>query len=153
MEIPGVDNNTQNFNNHPIEIPGVEIPGVDNDNDEKRRYININLRDTLRINYKFIHDGKEIPMNDKEEMIFLHINDKNDIEEDLIDEYEAEYMFLTEKMGWKDNTQIESRRHYLFLTEQMNWRKGLKIFKEKGETDVTKELQQIHDMEGFQPKH
>ena len=35
----------------------------------------------------------------------------------------------------------------------MNWRKGLKIFKEKGETAVTKGLQQIHDMEGFQPKH
>ena len=65
-------------------------------------------------------------------MIFLHINDKNDIKEDLIDEYEAEY---------------------IFLTEQMNWLKGLKLFKEKGETSVTKELQQIHDMEGFQPKH
>ena len=62
-------------------------------------------------------------------------------------------MFLTEKMGWKDNTPIESRGHYLFLTEQMNWIKGLKLFKEKGETDVTKELQQIHEMEGFQPKH
>ena len=65
-------------------------------------------------------------------MIFLHINDKNDIEEDLIDEYEAEY---------------------IFLTEHMNWRKGLKLFKEKVDTAVTKELQQIHDMEGFQPKH
>ena len=71
-------------------------------------------------------------MNDEEEMLFLHINDKNDIEEDLIDEYEAEY---------------------IFLTEQMNWKKGLKLFKEKGETAVTKELQQIHEMEGFQPKH
>ena len=70
-------------------------------------------------------------MNDEEEMIFLRINDKNDIEEDLIDEYEAEY---------------------IFLTEQMNWRKELTLFKEKGETAVTKELQQIHDMEGFQPK-
>ena len=75
---------------------------------------------------------KEIPMDDKEEIIFLRINDKNDIEEDLIDEYEAEY---------------------IFLKEHMNWRKGIKLFKEKGETAVTKELQQIHDMEGFQPKH
>ena len=75
MEIPGKDNNTQNVNNHPIETPGVEIPGVDNDNGEKRRYIvpndrhgdglNMNLRDVSRINYKFIHDGKDIPMNDK----------------------------------------------------------------------------------------
>ena len=127
-----MDNNTQNVNNHPIKIPGVEIPGMDNDNDEKRRYINMKLRDVSIINYKFIHDGKETPMNDEEEMIFLHINDKTDIEEDLIDEYEAEY---------------------IFLTEQMNWRKGLKLFKEKGATVVTKELQQIHDMEGFQPKH
>ena len=47
-------------------------------------------------------------MDDEEEMLFLHINDKNDIEEDLIDEYEAEY---------------------IFLTEQINWRKGLKLFK------------------------
>ena len=38
-------------------------------------------------------------MNDEEEMIFIHINDKNDIEEDLIDEYEAEYIFLTEQMN------------------------------------------------------
>ena len=58
VEILGVDNNTQNVNNHPIEIPGVEIPGVDNDNDERRSYINMNLRDVSRINYKFIHDGK-----------------------------------------------------------------------------------------------
>ena len=85
LSTPGIS--TQNVNNNPIEIPGVEIPGVDNegvdnDNDEKRRYINMNLRDVSRIIYKFIHDGKEIPMNDEEEMIFLHLNDKNDIEED-----------------------------------------------------------------------
>ena len=100
-----MDNNIQNVNNHPIEIPGVEIPGVDNnlqdennhpglDNDEKSRYIvpndrhgdglNMNLRNVSRINYKFIHNGKKIPMNNEEEMIFLHLNDKNDIEEDLI---------------------------------------------------------------------
>ena len=35
----------------------------------------------------------------------------------------------------------------------MNWKKGLKIFKEKGEEAISNELQQIHDMEGFQPKH
>ena len=94
--MPGVDNNIQNINNHPIEatgieIPGVEIPGVDNnlqdennhpgvDNDEKRRYIvpndrhwdgiNMNLRNVSRINYKFIHNEKEIPKNDEEEIIF-----------------------------------------------------------------------------------
>ena len=35
----------------------------------------------------------------------------------------------------------------------MGQRKGLKIFGEKGEEAVEDELQQIHDMEGFQPKH
>ena len=50
-------------------------------------------------------------MKDEEEMIFLHLNYENDLEEDLIDEYEAEYMFLTEQMVWKDNTPIESRGH------------------------------------------
>jgi hypothetical protein len=29
---------------------------------------------------------------------------------------------------------------YVFLTEQMNWKKGLKLFKEKGEDALTKEL-------------
>ena len=47
---------------------------------------------------------------------------------------------------------MNMRQNIYFLTEQMNWRKGLKLFKEKGETAVTKELQQIHDMKGFQPK-
>ena len=29
----------------------------------------------------------------------------------------------------------------------------MQAFGEKGEQAITKELQQIHDMEGFQPKH
>jgi hypothetical protein len=29
----------------------------------------------------------------------------------------------------------------------------LKIFQEKGEIAIQKELQQIHDVEGFEPKH
>ena len=32
VEIPGVDNNTKNVNNHPTDIPGVDTEGVDNDN-------------------------------------------------------------------------------------------------------------------------
>ena len=39
------------------------------------------------------------------------------------------------------------------MTEQMGWRKGLKLFGERGEKAVEGELQQIHDMEGFHPKH
>jgi hypothetical protein len=42
---------------------------------------------------------------------------------------------------------------YLLVTEQMGWRKGLKLFKEQGEIAIQKELQQIHDVEGFQPRH
>ena len=86
----------------------------------------MNLRNVLRINYKFIHDGKEIPMNDEEDMIFLHLNDKNDIEEDLIDEYEAEYIFLTEQMNWqkiknssKRNVRQPSPRSY---NKSMTWK-------------------------------
>ena len=35
----------------------------------------------------------------------------------------------------------------------MGWRKGLKLFGEKGEDAIQKELKQIHDMDGFDPKH
>lgn len=35
----------------------------------------------------------------------------------------------------------------------MEWRKGLKLFQEKGEIAIEKELKQTHDIEGFQPKH
>ena len=35
----------------------------------------------------------------------------------------------------------------------MGWHKGLKLFGERGEEAVKGELQHIHDMEGFQPKH
>ena len=35
----------------------------------------------------------------------------------------------------------------------MVWRKKLKLFGERGEEVVKGELQQIHHMEGFQPKH
>jgi hypothetical protein len=35
----------------------------------------------------------------------------------------------------------------------MGWKKYLKMFQEKGEIAIQKELQQIHDVEGFEPKH
>ena len=52
-----------------------------------------------------------------------------------------------------DPNDVTKLAGYLFLTEQMGWRKGLKLFGERGEEAVEWELQQIHDMEGFQPKH
>jgi len=71
---------------------------------------------------------------------------------------DAEWMFLTQNLGWaeglnSDQDGIEQDEEFLFTTEQMNWKKGLKVFGEKGEDAIQKELQQIHDMEGFQPKH
>lgn len=35
----------------------------------------------------------------------------------------------------------------------MGWKQGLKLFGEKGKEAMEKELQQIHDIEGFQPRH
>ena len=64
-------------------------------------------------------------------MMMLQFDEDNNLHETKIDDFEIEYVFLT---------------------EQMNWKKGLKLFKEKGEDAITKELQQIHDMDGFQPK-
>lgn len=42
---------------------------------------------------------------------------------------------------------------YMFLTDQMGWKQGIKIFQEQGEESIKEELQQFHDMEGFQSKH
>ena len=58
----------------------------------------------------------------------------------------------------EDNEMVETLgdandEEYIFLTEQMNWKQGLKLFAEKGEDAISKELKQVHDMEGFEPKH
>ena len=42
---------------------------------------------------------------------------------------------------------------YVFFTRQMGRKKGLKILEEKGEEEIKKELQQIHNIEGFEPTH
>jgi hypothetical protein len=65
-------------------------------------------------------------------MVMLHFDENDNLEEFELNDYDIEY---------------------IFLTEQMNWKKGLKMFQEKGEEAITSELKQIHDMEGFQPKH
>ena len=88
------------------------------------------------------------------------------VTEDMFDKVKAKYMFLTETLGWKEGLNGEhdafsdadpndatKLAEYLFLTEQMGWRKGLKLFGERGEEAVEDELQHIHAMEGFQPKH
>ena len=73
-------------------------------------------------------------------------NDGYSIDESVIKKSEAEHVFLTEQID-------QCKAEYTFLTEQMNWKKGLRMFHEKGEVAITKEVNQIHDMEGFQPKH
>jgi len=95
--------------------------------------------------------------------MLLEFNQEDtDIEESDIDRIDAEYLFLTETLGWKeglsdtnekDPQNVNILAEYMFITEQMGWRKGLKLFGERGEEAIGKELQQIHDMEGFQPKH
>jgi len=47
----------------------------------------------------------------------------------------------------------EDEAEYISLTKQMNWKKRLEIFKERGEEAVIKELKQVHDIKGFEPKH
>jgi hypothetical protein len=176
-EIPGVE--TTGVENE--EIPGVDIQettGVDENDDEEqeenneRTYqsngIKMNLRSQPRKNYDvFTTDG--IP--DDEQIILLQFADGtcSSVEEKFIDEDDVEWTFLTETLGWKeglseidaieghsnsfDADAVAPLAEFMFLTEQMGWKKGLKMFQEKGEVAIQKELKQIHDMEGFNPKH
>ena len=83
---------------------------------------------------------------------------------------EAEYTFLHSTLGWDEgmkNKDIYGKRKntrrkkgitklpgYLFLTDQIGWKQGLyvDVLGERGEKAIEKDLQQIHDMDGFQPK-
>ena len=110
------------------------------------------------------------------EMVMLTLSDDNEsgIEETKLDpedlelaQVTAECMFLTGHMGWKEGLDSNdmplseytlAMEEIMLVTEQMNWKKGLKVFHEQGKGDlaeeaITKELKQIHDMQGFQPKH
>ena len=60
-----------------------------------------------------------------------------DVNEQLFTPNDAAYQFV----------------EYMFVTEQMNWKKGLSMFKTKGEAAITQELKQVHDMDGFEPRH
>jgi hypothetical protein len=128
---------------------------------------NMQLRRQARKEYD-VFNITDIP--DGEEVVMLHFDTSGDeIEESAFDRDEAEWLFLTETLGWKEglnnetaniesantfsNESVTKVAEYLFLTEQMGWKKGLTVFKEEGERAIEKELKQIHDMEGFQPKH
>jgi hypothetical protein len=182
VEIPGVDEpvdtpgvdmdepvDTSGVDmNEPVDTPGVdmdetaEIPGVDeDDNDDQtdeRTYSGMSLRPQPRREYNVFNvNGEE----EREEIVMLQFNDEGGIEE--LDRVEAEYTFLTKTLGWgkgisrnepgADMLNEKCLDEYLLVTEQMGWKKGLKISQEKGEEAIQNELQQIHDMEGFQPRH
>jgi hypothetical protein len=95
-----------------------------------------------------------------DQILLLNVDEASDngYDESIMAQNEAEWMFLTDHLGWGEGLNceqhnIEQDEEYLFTTEQMSWKKGLKMFGDKGEEAIQKELQQIHDMEGFQPKH
>ena len=96
---------------------------------------------------------------ENEENTLLQLKpDSCDITENTFDDVEAEYIFLTKTIGWKqglietgiedepeknpegDTNNATKQAEYLFLTEQMGWREGLKIFGEKREGAIMKEL-------------
>ena len=182
VQIPGVTAETSGVDEHPTNDVEAETAGVDEnhseDNNEEnnaRTYqaggsdgIRMNLRNQPRKNYNvFTTDG--LPEN--EQVILLQFTDAScsNVEEKFIDEDDVEWTFLTETLGWReglpeldsieghsnsfDADAVAPLAEFMFLTEQMGWKKGLKMFQEKGEMAIEKELKQIHDMEGFNPKH
>lgn len=164
-EIPGVPEQVED------ETPGVQAPEEPTNHERTYQVPNeghtMNLRPQPKKEYNvFLMDGEEIDENEELVLLTFSNNNEDGLDETDIDELDAAYMFLTETLGWKeglpnaeadDNPPLSQKEQniaeYLFATEQMNWRKGLKQFGEKGEGAIEKELQQIHDMEGFEPKH
>ena len=107
--------------------------------------LQISLRKQARKSYIY-HQLEDI--DDSSEIILLQFTNDDSfcLDESVINKSEAEHVFLTEQIE-------QCKAEYVFLTEQMNWKKGLRMFHKKGEVAITKELKQIHDMEGFQLKH
>ena len=180
-ETPGVGDHPDSEDEYGHDVEDVEDEAdnghleTEDDADEERTYNRMSLRNQPRKNYDvFAMDGSEIPDNTEMVMLTLNDNYETGVEETKLDpeDFElarvtAECMFLTGHRGWKEGLDSDDMplSEYAFLmeevtlvTEQMNWKKGLKVFKQQGKEDlaegaITKELQQIHDMQGFQPKH
>ena len=177
IETPGVGTEEEEEDEEDVTTPGVgnDDDEVENEEEEEEEYEmrnttagNMNLRKQKRKEYDVFN---MTDVQDDEEIIMLHFDtESDDLTETEFDRLDAEYLFLTETLGWKDglDSEIDAEERtqndispesvtklaeYLFLTEQMGWKKGLTIFKEEGEKAIDKELRQIHDMEGFQPKH
>ena len=168
-EIPGVEDNENPNEEHECseyEEDNTEMM-QDNNNDQneeqERSYGDMTLRSQPRKEYDVFNN----------DVVLLQFDENGELDEQKLnldddDHIESQYMFLTETLGWKEGLQDEPCQQveaaerrcnvttlaaYLFLTDQMNWKKGLKIFHEKGEEAIMKELKQIHDVEGFVPKH
>jgi len=141
--ITGVDNNTP----PPVIHEDDTITGVDNTTNTHNHPMR--LRNLSRPNYKTLATkGKSY-----DDVTMLQFGPNNDIIETT--EHEAQYALLHDTMGWGSAPNNDSKHdaEYMLVIEQMNWRKGIKTFKEKGEEAITQELQQIHDVDGFEPKH
>ena len=172
VETPGVDESDEDD----------ETTGVDNVDDdeaeqnEERTSGSMNLRNQPRklYNRKDYNVFNIIEETEHDDIVLLQIDpgDEFDPSQPMINEetdLEVEYTFLTEDLGWKEGLDEENigtsetsnmntvnvtkLAEYMFLTEQMGWKKGLRVLGERGEEAIEKELKQIHDMEGFQPKH
>jgi len=123
------------------------------------------LRNQPRRNYDVFNLNGEMEV---EEILLLQFNHDNDckLDERALDRLETEWLFLTEKLEWKEGMSgisgsnnarcsegVTLLAECLFVSKQMGWKKGLKKFQEQGEIAIEKERKQIHDMEGFQPRH
>ena len=170
VETPGVDESDEN--NEDSE----EAEQAENTNDNERTYGSMNLRSQPRqlYNRKNYNVFTIIEETEHDDIALLQIDpgDEFDPSQPMINEetdIEVEYTFLTEGLGWKEGLEednigtsegsimntanVTKLAEYLFLTEQMGWKKGLRVLGDRGEEAIGKELKQIHDMEGFQPKH
>lgn len=95
----------------------------------------------------FNSNGEE----EAEPIVFLQFNQKGDLKE--YNRYYAGYMFLTKILRWKECLEVNGSNNefgeqnvkcltqYLFLTQQVGWKTGLKVFQEKDEESIKKELQ------------
>ena len=133
----------------------------------ERAYRSMSLRRQQRREYN-VFAMENVPENAAITLLTTSTEHDGGYDESKFSRLDAEYTFLHDTLGWGEGlnkqhseTNTGSSRlagiaklaEYLFVTDQMGWRQGLKIFGERGEKAIGKELQQIHDMEGFQPKH
>ena len=176
-ETPGVED-PEAGNEQPVRAVAEAATSVNNEEEREnegqtseqgdgdRTYRRMSLRKQPRKEYNVFTQHHDPGLEDA--LLFLHMGGEDEFREEHLNILDAEYNFLHDTLGWGEGLSEQSSdktprvrklndvtrlAEYLFVTEQMNWKRGLKIFGEKGENAIQKELKQIHDMEGFQPKH